>query len=216
VINNVGGIVIAEGYGADRGYQQVDEGQFDEPEEVFTACGNGVAMRTELGHRLGWFDPDFFLYYEDTDLSWRLRALGHEIRYEPGAVLRHLHAASSQEWSPLFVFHVDRNRLLMLTKNATAMLAVRAVVHYLLTTVSMFVRSVRQGVRTRHRPPIRPTLLRLRVVSSYLRLLPRMLRRRRDLSGAKVGRRALQKRWLLTQMPSAAPTPLPDTADEAA
>ena len=83
VINNVGGIVITEGYGADRGYQQVDEGQFDAPEEVFTACGNGVAMRTELGHRLGWFDADFFLYYEDTDLSWRLRALGYEIRYEP-------------------------------------------------------------------------------------------------------------------------------------
>jgi GT2 family glycosyltransferase len=217
VINNVGGIVITEGYGADRGYQQVDEGQFDAPEEVFTACGNGVAIRTELGHRLGWFDADFFLYYEDTDLSWRLRALGYEIRYEPGAVLRHLHAASSKEWSPLFVFHVDRNRLLMLTKNATATLVLRAVAHYLLTTASMFVRSVRQGLRTRRRPPIRPTLLRLRVVTSYLKLLPRMLRRRRALAaGAAVGRRDLQKRWLLEQVPSAAPESLPATADEAA
>ena len=61
-------------------------------------------------------------------------------------MLRHLHAASSKEWSPLFVFHVDRNRLLMLTKNATAALALRAVAHYLLTTASMFVRSVRQAV----------------------------------------------------------------------
>ncbi len=216
VINNVGGIVITEGYGADRGYQQVDEGQFDAPEEVFTACGNGVAMRSEIGHRLGWFDPDFFLYYEDTDLSWRLRALGYEIRYEPRALLRHLHAASSKEWSPLFVFHVDRNRLLMLTKNATAALAARAVAHYLLTTASMFVRSCRQAVRARHRPAVRPTLLRVRVIASYLRLLPRMLRRRRALSGAAVGRRALQKRWLLTQLPEAAPQPLPDTADEAA
>ena len=216
VINNVGGIVIAEGYGADRGYQQVDEGQFDEPEGVFTACGNGVAMRTEIGHRLGWFDDDFFLYYEDTDLSWRLRALGYEIRYEPRAVLRHVHAASSQEWSPLFVFHVDRNRLLMLTKNATAALAMRAVAHYLLTTTSMFARSVLQAARARRRPPIRPTLLRLRVITSYLRLLPRMLSRRRGLSAAKEGRRALQKRWLLTDIPSAAPEPLPDTGEEAA
>jgi hypothetical protein len=216
VINNVGGIVITEGYGADRGYQQVDEGQFDTSEEVFTACGNGVAMRTEIGHRLGWFDADFFLYYEDTDLSWRLRALGYEIRYEPRAVLRHLHAASSKEWSPLFVFHVDRNRLLMLTKNATAALAVKAVAHYLLTTASMFVRTIRQGIRTRRRPPIRPTLLRLRVIASYVRLLPRMLRRRRAQARAAVGRRALQKRWLLTQLPEAAPEPIPDTADEAA
>jgi GT2 family glycosyltransferase len=216
VINNVGGIVVTEGYGADRGYQQVDEGQFAQAEEVFTGCGNGLAMRSEIGHRLGWFDEDFFLYYEDTDLSWRLRALGYEIRYEPRAVLRHLHAASSKEWSPLFVFHVDRNRLLMLTKNATAALATRAVAHYLLTTASMFVRALRQAAGARRRPPIRPTLLRLRVIASYLRLLPRMLRRRRELAGAAVGRRALQQRWLVAPPPAATAEPAPATADEAA
>jgi hypothetical protein len=216
VINNVGGIVVGEGYGADRGYQQVDEGQFGAAEEVFTGCGNGLAMRTDLGHRLGWFDDDFFLYYEDTDLSWRLRSLGYEIRYVPGAVLRHLHAASSKEWSPLFVFHVDRNRLLMLTKNATAALALKAFSHYLLTTASMFVRACRQAARARRRPPIRPTLLRLRVIASYFRLLPKMLSRRINLSGAAVGRRALQERWITTQLPVAAVEPLPDTADEAA
>ena len=84
-------------------------------------------MRTAAGRAVGWFDDDFFLYYEDTDLSWRLRSRGWPIRYEPTAVLRHLHSASSTEWSPLWIFHVDRNRLLMLTKNATAPVALRAV-----------------------------------------------------------------------------------------
>ena len=120
VINNAGGVVLEGGYGADRAYQRIDSGQFDEPVEVFTACGNGMAMRTALGHELGWFDDDFFLYYEDTDLSWRIRARGYAISYEPTAVLRHVHAASSGEGSPLFVFHVDRNRLLMLTKGRLA------------------------------------------------------------------------------------------------
>ena len=204
VINNAGGVVLTEGYGADRGYQQVDDGSYDEPVEVFTACGNGMAVRTELGHRLGWFDDDFFLYYEDTDLSWRIRSSGYAIRYQPSAVLRHVHAASSKEWSPLFVFHVDRNRLLMLTKDASAALAVRAVLRYPLTTVSMALRSVRQGVADRRRPAVRPTLLRLRVIASYLRLLPRMLKRRREigqlgtLGTAATGRRALEKRWLIS------------------
>ena len=76
------------------------------------------------------FDDDFFLYYEDTDLSWRLRSLGWRIRYQPAAVARHIHSASSVEWSPLFVFHTDRNRLLMLTKNARAGLAAREVLRY--------------------------------------------------------------------------------------
>ena len=88
VINNAGGVVLEGGYGADRAYQRVDAGQFDQPVEVFTACGNGMAMRSELGHELGWFDDDFFLYYEDTDLSWRIRARGYAIQYEPTAVLQ--------------------------------------------------------------------------------------------------------------------------------
>jgi len=103
-----------------------------------------------------------------------------------------------EEWSPLFVFHVDRNRLLMLTKNATAGLALRAVLRYPLTTASIAVRTLRQGLAARRRPPVRPTLLRLRVIGSYLRLLPRMLARRRNVArSAAVGRRELQ-RWLVS------------------
>jgi hypothetical protein len=197
VVNNAGGIVLDDGYGADRAYQQVDDGRFDTPTEVFTACGNGMAVRRELGAELDWFDDDFFLYYEDTDLSWRIRARGYGIRYEPSAVLRHVHAASSGEWSPLFVFHVDRNRLLMVTKDATARLALRVVGRYPLTTASMALRSVRQAVANRSRPAVRPTLLRLRVIASYLRLLPRMLARRRQVRrSAAVGHRALERRWL--------------------
>ncbi|MEX5634646.1 glycosyltransferase family 2 protein [Parafrankia sp. FMc2] len=197
VINNVGGIVLTDGYGADRGYQQIDTGQFDNAEEVFTACGNGMAMRTELGHDLGWFDDDFFLYYEDTDLSWRIRSRGYQIRYVPDAVLRHVHSASSVEWSPLFVFHTDRNRLLMLTKDATARTALRAVAQYPLTTASIAVRTVRQAWRARSRPAVRPTALRIRVFSSYLRLLPAMLRRRREIGAAATERRVSLQSWLV-------------------
>ncbi|WP_462186848.1 glycosyltransferase family 2 protein, partial [Frankia sp. CcWB2] len=199
VINNVGGIVLTDGYGADRGYQQVDAGQFDQPEDVFTACGNGMAIRSPLGHELGWFDDAFFLYYEDTDLSWRIRARGYGIRYVPGAVLRHIHSASSVEWSPLFVFHTDRNRLLMLTKDATAPMALAAVIRYPLTTVSIAVRTLRQAQRARSRPAIRPTLLRLRVYGSYLRLLPDMLRARREIGRSAAQRRASLQSWLVSR-----------------
>ena len=144
VINNVGGVVLTTGNGADRGYQSVDRGQFDEPAEVFLGCGNGMAIRTAVGHQLDWFDDSFFMYYEDSDISWRLRSQGWSIRYVPSAVLRHHHAASSGEWSPLFVFHTERNRLLNLTKNAPLALVLREVPHFALTTASMTVRLFRQ------------------------------------------------------------------------
>ncbi|MBL7488626.1 glycosyltransferase [Frankia sp. AgB1.9] len=199
VINNVGGIVLRDGYGADRGYQEVDTGQFANPEEVFTACGNGMAMRAALGHDVGWFDDDFFLYYEDTDLSWRIRSRGYSIRYVPGAVLRHVHSASSVEWSPLFVFHTDRNRLLMLTKDATLPLAVSAVARYPMTTASIALRTARQGWAARSRPAVRPTLLRLKVIGSYLRLFPAMVTRRREIGRTASERRRSLQDWLVSR-----------------
>jgi glycosyltransferase involved in cell wall biosynthesis len=48
VVNNAGGIVTRTGYGADRGFQEVDEGQYDKPEDVFTFCGNGAAFPREV------------------------------------------------------------------------------------------------------------------------------------------------------------------------
>jgi GT2 family glycosyltransferase len=187
VVNNVGGVFLENGYGADRGFQHVDDGRFDAPAAVMTACGNGMAMRTEAGREIGFFDEDFFLYYEDTDLSWRLRNRGWEVRYVPDAVLRHVHSASTGEESPVFRFHVDRNRLLLLTKLGPAALARREVLRYPLTTLSMTVRGTLGLVLRRPgRPPLRPLLLRWRVLRSFLRLLPRMLARRRAESRAAV------------------------------
>jgi GT2 family glycosyltransferase len=197
VVNNAGGVVFADGYGADRGYQQVDEGQFDEPAEVFNFCGNGAAFPTQVLREVGLFDEDFFLYYEDTDLSWRLRAAGWAIEYAPDAVLRHHHSASSGETSPVFRFHVDRNRLLMLTKNASARLAWQQVLRYPLTTASIGLRTARVGLAERRRPAVRPILLRFRVMASYLRLLPTMLARRRRLDATRTVARADLERWLV-------------------
>jgi GT2 family glycosyltransferase len=154
-----------------------------------------VALRTAAGRAVGWFDEHFFLYYEDTDLSWRLRAPGGRSGTSRAPVVRHVHSASSIEWSPTFVFHTDRNRLLMLVKNATAGLALREVVRYPLTTGSIALRTVRTAARARARPAVRPTLLRLRVLLSFLRLLPVGLRARAAADRA-VPRRELQ-RWLV-------------------
>jgi GT2 family glycosyltransferase len=197
VINNAGGQVFAEGSGGDRGFQQVDRGQYDEPAEVFTACGNGMAMRTAIGHEIGWFDDAFFMYYEDTDLSWRWRSAGWHIRYEPSAVLRHIHAASSKEWSPRWVFHVERNRMLMLTKNATADLARAAVGGYLRESLAASAVAARQLLVQRRRPGLRALLLRWQVLGSYSTHLPAALRHRISLARKAHVRKGDLQQWLV-------------------
>jgi hypothetical protein len=93
IVNNVGSVLIEGGYGADRGYLEPDEGQYDAPADVFAWCGGSVLLRPAYLADVGLFDERFFLYYEDTDLSWRGRSRGWRYRYVPAAVARHIHAA---------------------------------------------------------------------------------------------------------------------------
>jgi GT2 family glycosyltransferase len=176
VVNSTGNELTRAGYGRDRRWLEIDRGE-EPPPAVFGFCGAAVLLRMSALREVGDFDPDFFLYYEDSDLSWRLRAAGWTVRYEPSAVVRHAHAASSDVRSALFRFHDDRNRLLLLTKNAPAGLALRAALRYPLTILSL---TARQGPR----PAM--TATRVRAFMSYLRLLPRMLARRRSILRAAV------------------------------
>jgi GT2 family glycosyltransferase len=118
VIQNAGIVILTDGSGGDRGTGEEDRGQFDEREEVFGACGAAVLYKRAALQDVGFLDSAFFCYYEDTDLSWRLRLKGWRIVFEPEAVVEHVHSGTSGEWSPFFIFHVDRNRLFMIFKNA--------------------------------------------------------------------------------------------------
>jgi len=175
VINNVGSVIIEGGYGADRGFLEVDDGQYDAPAEVFAWCGGSVLMRPAYLADVGVFDEGFFLYYEDTDLSWRGRSRGWRYRYVPEACARHIHAASTGEGSPVFQHFVERNRLLMLVKNAPAPMAARAVWRYGLTTLSYARRDIVAPLFGGHRP--RPTTVwrRARSFVDFLRRLPAAL-----------------------------------------
>src|SRR4029079_1900891 len=93
VINNVGSALYPHAFGGDRGFLEADGGQYDEPADVFAWCGGAVLLRRAYLDDVGLFDERLFLYYEDTDLSWRGRLRGWGYRSGPSSVVRHRHAA---------------------------------------------------------------------------------------------------------------------------
>lgn len=213
VIQNAGSVLLSDGSGADRGDGEEDRGQYDRREEVFAACGCAVLYRRQMLDEVGRFDPIFFLYYEDTDLSWRMRLRGWKVLYEPSAVVEHLHSGTSGEWSPLFTFHVDRNRLFMILKNAPPGFVLRAYASLVWTTLSIVVpalarrlrgqppreapRSAADGSSSRRMPPIARARVAIKVVGSFLRHAPAMLRRRRSIRRRKVVGDAEIMRWFI-------------------
>lgn len=181
IVNNVGNIVFDDGYSADRGYLEPDEGQYDHPEEVFAWCGANVVFRPEYLRDVGLFDERFFLYYEDTDLSWRGQSRGWRYLYVPEARVRHVHAASTVEGSALFQHYTERNRLLMLVKNAPATMVYRAGWRFLLVTLSYARRDLVRPLLARRRPSGQKVRLRLGSFLGFLRLLPAMWWQRRRI-----------------------------------
>lgn len=139
LIQNAGNFYFRDGYGRDRGavvikhkqYYESDTGQYDKEEFVPGFCGAGVLLNKKALEKVGYFDEDFFMYYEDGDLSLRLRENGWKTLYAPGAKIRHIHAGSSKEWSEFFVYNVERGRLLFMTKHWPRFLVLREWIKYL-------------------------------------------------------------------------------------
>jgi len=199
VINNVGSNLYTGGFGGDRGYLERDEGQYDEPVDVFAWCGGSVLLRPAYLQQVGLFDERFFLYYEDTDLSWRGRVLGWRYRYVPASVVRHEHAATSGEGSDLFRYFVERNRLLMLTKDAPARMALRAVLIEARSTARAVTAEYLRPLARRQRPRPNVAPQKVRSMRSFAKHLPAMVADRRRLEAQRVVQDAEIMRWMVSK-----------------
>lgn len=116
-IDSVGLKIAVNGLGYNVGVGQKDRGQYDKEAEVFGPCGGAALYRRKMLAEVGFFDDDFFAYYEDFDLAWRCRLAAWGSVTAPGAVVYHIHSATSGEWSPLKVYLTHRNKWYVLLKN---------------------------------------------------------------------------------------------------
>jgi GT2 family glycosyltransferase len=103
-----------------RGANQIDRGQFERLEEVpaLTACAL-ILRRTSL-NKQPLFDHQLFMYYEEFDLSLRVRGSGFHIVYAPKAIVYHKRSQSVKraDSNPVIFqqFYGNRNRVKILLK----------------------------------------------------------------------------------------------------
>jgi GT2 family glycosyltransferase len=96
VMNSCGGGMNFHGIGIQKGYEEKPAACYDQPARSLFACGGAMAIDARVFADSGGFDEEFFAYYEDVDLGWRLWVLGHEIHYVPKAVCYHHHSSTSR------------------------------------------------------------------------------------------------------------------------
>jgi GT2 family glycosyltransferase len=103
-IDTTGVVIARSGRGRDRGQHEIDQGQYDNQTDIIAVSGAAAMYRKSAleevkykrdDGRTEYFDEDFFMYWEDIDLSWRMINAGWKIKYNPKALAYHGRTAAS-------------------------------------------------------------------------------------------------------------------------
>src|SRR5919199_2774106 len=79
----------------------------DKAHEMDSGTAACLLVRRAAIDRVGFFDPDFFMYGEDLDLCYRLKRGGWKVYYLPSALAVHVKGAATQQATQrmLWQFH---------------------------------------------------------------------------------------------------------------
>ncbi len=108
IIDRAGDGYTRAGVGLLRGRGQ-HISNYQKKEWVFGACAGGAIYRRSMLNHIGLFDEDFFLLYEDVDLSFRAQLFGYQCIYVPEAMIFHMASESIGYDSPVSVYYSHRN-----------------------------------------------------------------------------------------------------------
>jgi GT2 family glycosyltransferase len=115
-IDYIGAGINFQGFGFQMDYG-LKTSPLDRPRRLMCPCGGAMLIKKSVFEEMGGFDADYFAFYEDTDLGWRLNLLGHDVWYTPDAVVFHRHHSTSNHIRParLRVLY-ERNSLFTMYK----------------------------------------------------------------------------------------------------
>jgi GT2 family glycosyltransferase len=148
-------------------------GRVDEREqEVGFASGAALVARREAWDAAAGFDPEYFMYGEDLDLSLRLRLAGWGIGVVPSARADHDYTFTKGDYK---WFYLERNRWWTIVAAYPTILLVLVLPALLVLELALLVAAAQGGW-------LKP---KLRAQAAVLRSLPAMLRRRRRVQATR-------------------------------
>lgn len=102
------------------GRDEEDTGQYDSARETDYITGCSLLIKKSVIDRVGLLEDGFFLYYEDTDWSLRVRSAGWKCLYIPKSIVEHKVGRSTEDGysAPFLSYYNLRNRYLMTRRNS--------------------------------------------------------------------------------------------------
>lgn len=164
---------------------------FSLSEEVFGACGAGAIFRRSMLDDTGFFDEDLFLIHEDVDLSFRARLRGYKCLFIPSAMIYHRCNETLGRFSDNYVYYGQRNLEIVYFKNMPGKLMARYFHHHLVYNFLAFFYFLFKGKGR----------IFLKAKFDFLRMMPMVLRKRKQIQGSMIVAEAeidaiLERQWL--------------------
>ncbi len=117
-IENCGFGLTAAGLAVDLGRDEADGPDWVDPRPIFGACGGAVAYRRSMLEDVGFFDPDFFMNYEDVDLAFRAQLRGYACTLIPTAIVYHRYGATRKKFPARQLSFTAQHRVRLFEKYA--------------------------------------------------------------------------------------------------
>ena len=99
ILQGTGNMIQLFGFGFARNKGDVDEGQYDKPEQIGYASGTCLFTSKKILDRLGMFDSFLFAYHDDLDLCWRAAMQDIKSYYIPSSIVYHPSEGFSFKWT---------------------------------------------------------------------------------------------------------------------
>ncbi len=91
VMDQMGSFMSFLGFLYHYGYKKkYSDKKYGKKREIFSAKGACILLPRKVLDEIGLFDEDFFIFFEETDLCFRVWLSGHKVLYEPKSLIYHV------------------------------------------------------------------------------------------------------------------------------
>lgn len=193
-VNSAGNVLHLSGLSWCRGLGQPAH-HYTNQQAIFIVSGACLLVRRRAWQEVGGFEDDYFMYYEDTDLSVRLSFLGYQAGLLPATYVEHdyVYRKGTYKW-----FYLERNRYLLIWRLFPLTVIISLLPLLVATEIGLFGISLVE----------RRFGLRLRALGSFLKLAGPQLQKRRQIQK----HRQLSAQAFMDHLTSEISTPLLDSA----
>lgn len=144
-------------------------------EFVFSGSGGASLYRLDMLSEIGFFDDDFFAYYEDVDVSFRAQLAGYKVYYTPKAVAYHKQGATSAKIPGFAVYQTMKNLPLLYAKDVPRGMRFKIGSRFYFAYLMIVLNAIKRG----------NSKMALKGIKDSWRLRPKVWRARRHIQARK-------------------------------